>query len=68
MKRLERRGAFYVACMAVLVVVMLLIHWSLLFWTAWVWIEGKPIRVTRGKWVGLFVLAGSRLRAVNSDN
>jgi hypothetical protein len=25
MKRLERRGAFYVACMAVLVVVMLLI-------------------------------------------
>jgi hypothetical protein len=31
MKRLERRGAFYVACMAVLVVAMLLIYWSPLF-------------------------------------
>jgi hypothetical protein len=38
MKRLERRGAFYVACMAVLVMVMLLIYWSPLFWPAWVWL------------------------------
>jgi hypothetical protein len=38
MKRLKRRGAFYAACMAVLVVVMLLIYRSPLFWTAWVWL------------------------------
>jgi len=36
MRRLERRRAFYVACMGVLVV--LLIYWSPLFWTAWVWL------------------------------
>jgi hypothetical protein len=30
--------AFYAACMAVLVVVMLLVYWSPLFWTAWVWL------------------------------
>jgi hypothetical protein len=27
-----------VACMAALVVVMLLIYWSPLFWTGWVWL------------------------------
>jgi hypothetical protein len=37
-RRLERRRAFYVACMAALVVVMLLIYWSPLFWTGWVWL------------------------------
>jgi hypothetical protein len=36
-RRLEHPGAFY-ACIAVLVPVMLLIYWSPLFWTDWVWL------------------------------
>jgi hypothetical protein len=39
MNRLDRLGAFFViACMAVAIVLLLLIHWSGLFWTFWVWL------------------------------
>jgi hypothetical protein len=37
-RRLDRRVAVYGACVAALIGVMLLIYWSPLFWTAWVWL------------------------------
>jgi hypothetical protein len=36
MHYLDRRGAFYVACIVVAIVLMLLIYWREQFWTLWV--------------------------------
>jgi hypothetical protein len=36
MHYLDRRGALYVACMAVVIVLMLLVYWREQFWTLWV--------------------------------
>ena len=38
MNRPDRGGAFFVACMAVAIALLLLIHWRGLFWTFWVWL------------------------------
>jgi hypothetical protein len=38
MHRLDRRGAFYLACMGIAIVLLLLMHWREQLWTLWVWL------------------------------
>jgi hypothetical protein len=38
MHYLDRRGVFSVACLAVAIVLLLLIHSSEQLWTLWVWL------------------------------
>jgi len=38
MTRLDRRGAFYLTCMAIAILLPLLFDWRERLWTLWVWL------------------------------
>ena len=57
MTRLDRRGAFYLTCMAIAILLPLLFHWRERLWMLWVWL-----------WKASATISTRRFTRVNPQN